>query len=63
MATGETCLSDIMGCWAPDLEGKKMKPPKPRCALVGGGVQSSQSPVGSDPCALCSSLREADGYK
>lgn len=37
MASGETCLSDIMGCWAPDLEGKKIKAPKPRCALVGGG--------------------------
>lgn len=62
MATGETCLSDIMGCWAPDLEGKRMKPPSPNVPL-GIGVQGSQLPVGSDPCALCSSLREADRYK
>lgn len=37
MATGETCLSDIMGCWAPDLEGKKMKPPQVQMCPWGEG--------------------------
>lgn len=41
MATDETCLSDIMGCWAPDLEGKRMKPPKLKCALAGRGPRLS----------------------
>lgn len=60
-SSGGACVSDIMG-WAPDLEGKRMKPPKPSCA-TGGGIKGSQSPVGPNLCALCSSLREADRHK
>lgn len=40
-ATGGTCVSDIMSCWAPDLEGKRKKHHPPSLAVpMGEGAKA-----------------------